>query len=159
MEAARAWELLQALVGNWQGRGVGSFPTIEDFSYRETLSVEGGSEYDLLRFSQTSWRLTPEGETESHSESGFIGVTDDGRIEIAVAEGLDRLELLSGHLTQREEGILIEVASTEVAHDERVLRSWRTLALQGEELTYTMGMATTQIPNGENHLTGALRRQ
>jgi hypothetical protein len=39
-----------------------------------------------------------------------------------------------------------------------VLRSWRTIDVTGDILSYTMGMATTAVPAGHEHLTATLTR-
>jgi len=34
------WETLRRLVGTWEGKGTGEFPTLEPFEYRELLVVD-----------------------------------------------------------------------------------------------------------------------
>lgn len=159
MDSETVWAHLQALIGVWEGVGTGRFPTINSFTYREKLEIEGGSAFPRLRFNQSSVRSADKGMTESHAEAGFIGVTDDATIEMTSAESLDRMELLSGHMVETEDGWRIELETREVIHDERVLSSWRTYDLSGDRINYAMGMSTGAVPDGDLHLKGQLWRR
>lgn len=158
MDTDSAWAALENLVGRWEGAGEGWFPTIDDFRYRETLIIEGGSEYNQLRFNQTSWRILEEGDKESHSECGFIAITPAGVVEMTSAEANDRMELLLGRVSETEDGYRLDLELESVVHDERIVNSWRTYLFDRDSITYTHGMATTAVPDGEAHLEGTLTR-
>ncbi len=151
-------EMLHKLIGTWEGSGSGQFPTINDFEYREVLEISGDYDGALLHYKQRTWRLTDDGEAESHVETGFIGLTDDGTVEITSSQALDRVEVLRGKLSSTADGFSIDVESVSIAHDPRMIRSWRSIVLGAERLSYTMGMATTAVPDGGSHLTAELRR-
>ncbi len=147
---------MQRLVGIWEGTGSGEFPTIEPFSYREVLEVRemGG----ILRYSQSTWRVEDAGEAGSHQETGFISLGADGTVEILNAQGSDRVEVLRGRASTNGDALVLDLESAVVANDDRMIRSWRTIEVDGDELRYTMGMATTQVPDGADHLTARLTR-
>lgn len=151
-------KMLQTLIGTWEGTGAGQFPTINAFSYREVLEISGDYEALLLHYKQRTWRLTDEGEVESHKETGFIGVTEDGVVEITSSQGLDRVEVLRGEVSTSDAGFTLDVKSVSIAHDPRMIRSWRSMVFDTERLTYTMGMATTAVPEGAVHLQAELKR-
>ena len=158
MDSNAVWNLLQTLVGTWEGKGAGRFPTIDDFRYREELRITGGFDELLLHYEQRTWKLTEDGEAESHKETGFVGVLEDGTIEITSAQGTDRVEVLSGTVSVSDEGLFLDLESSLIAHDERMIRSWRTIIFDTELLTYTMGMATSAVPDGDAHLAAELTK-
>ena len=151
-------EMLGALIGRWEGTGSGRFPTISDFTYREVLEIIDDYDDALLHYKQRTWRLTEDGESESHTETGFIGVTEDGTVEITSSQGLDRVEVLRGAVSMSDDGLTLDVESVSIAHDPRMIRSWRTVVCGNDQLSYTMGMATTAVPDGGPHLKAELER-
>lgn len=150
--------MLQTLIGTWEGTGAGQFPTMNDFGYREVLEIGGDYEAALLHYKQQTWRLTEGGEAESHTEAGFIGLTDEGTVEITSSQALDRVEVLRGALSPTDSGFSLDVESVSIAHDPRMIRSWRSIVVSADRLSYTMGMATTAVPDGANHLEAELTR-
>jgi hypothetical protein len=156
MTPGDAWAALQRLVGDWEGAGVGEFPTIETFDYRETLTVRalGGM---TLQYAQRTWRRSAAEYVASHQEIGYIGVDDDGSIVMTSAHGLDRLEAMRGNLHLLPEGLTLDLTSTSLAHDERMINSWRRWEIRGDHFHHDMGMATTSTPEGVHHLSADLR--
>ena len=57
-----------------------------------------------------------------------------------------------------DDGLFLDVESSLIGHDERMIRSWRTIIFDTERITYTMGMATTAVPEGDAHLAAELIR-
>lgn len=158
MTSDRIWPLLLTLVGEWAGSGVGEFPTIERFEYRESFSVRAVGER-TLQYQQLTRRATENGEVvPSHHEIGFLGLAETGSITLTSAHGLDRLEAMDGELRESADGFVVTFASTSLAHDERMIRSWREWAVQSDHLHYDMGMATRSTPNGAHHLSADLYR-
>ncbi len=148
--------MLERLVGSWVGIGSGDFPTLEPFDYREILEV---SDTDgLVHYRQTTWRRQTGGEVLSHTETGFISIDEAGITEVFNAQGTDRVEVLRGPATTQNGLLVLDLESVLVAGDERVLRSWRSIVVDGDVLRYRMGMATTDVPDGANHVTAALIR-
>lgn len=148
---------LQALIGEWEGTGSVSYPTIPTMRFRDQIVVTraGTSVYHYL---QQTWKQTEMVESLSHRETGFLKVDDEGNVEMLGAHGADRVEVLRGQLDRGQDGLTLDLHSVLVAHDPRVLSSWRRIVVSGDSLAYTMGMATTSVPEGEEHLAATLSR-
>jgi len=159
MDQATTRDVLRRLVGRWEGAGRGEFPTIAPFEYREILDVTEPIFDEVFHYRQQTWRIEDGVEVASHIETGFIGVTADGAVEILNAQGTDRVEALRGEPVFHGTELVIEMKSLVLAHDDRMIRSWRTLRLAGDSLGYEMAMATTAVPEGAPHLTAHLTRQ
>ncbi|MGI9666526.1 MAG: FABP family protein [Acidimicrobiia bacterium] len=160
---------LHELVGRWVGDGVGFFPTIDDFSYRETLVIEAAhQDAALLRYSQTTWKQVGDIEAPSHVETGFIGITEEGLVEMFNAQGVDRIAALSGSLTTLPDttgsgeagpqSLVMHLTSDLLAKDDRMVSSWRTWTLTEDTLSYEMGMRTTAVSEEIPHLRATLHR-
>ncbi len=147
---------MERLIGRWEGTGEGGFPTMESFTYREVLEVSatGGG----LHYRQTTWRQRDEDEVVSHLETGFIFEDEDGGVLVLNAQGRDRVEVLRGRVELDGGSLIAELESTALAHDERMISAWRRLRVDGDSLDYEMGMATTAVPDGADHLSGHLER-
>lgn len=158
MDLTIAWAALRELVGSWEGTGRGEFPTIDSFAYREVLDITEPHRGELLQYRQQTWRVDGDAETESHIESGFIALHPDGTVEWLNVQGADRAEVLRGQAILNESGLVLELRSIALAHDPRMVRSWRTLRLRENTLTYEMAMATTAVPDGAPHLAARLVR-
>ena len=55
--------------------------------------------------------------------------------------------------------VSVDLKSVALVHDERMISSWWKLHIDGDELRYTMGMATKTVPGGAVHLTARITRQ
>jgi hypothetical protein len=152
-----SWAGLAPLIGEWEGHGRVFYPTIPTIEFRDHIVVsEAGS--SLYHYLQRTWKLTLEGEVGSHRETGFIFADGAGAVQMLGAHGGDRVEVLAGQAERVGDRLRLELHSVVVAHDPRVLRSWRTITVAGETMSYTMGMATTSVPDGEEHLVATLTR-
>ena len=145
---------LEPLIGTWEGTGEGGFPTMEDFEYREHLEIRRSEAGPALHYVQETWR----GDAGSHYETGFITASDDGTIRWLSAQGEDRVEVLEG-VVEHGDAVHVKVHSVAIAGDDRMIRSWRTLDCAGDELTYSMGMATTATPDDAPHISAHLTRR
>lgn len=159
MDVSETWTRLLGLVGRWEGTGRGFFPTLDDFDYREILNFSIDIDQSLLSYNQKTWRSADDGEVESHREAGFLGITAAGGIEMSGSHGVDRVEVLAGGMTPTEDGFILSLDSVVLGHDERMISSWRTLVLAADTLSYEMGMATTAVPEGAQHLHAGLKRK
>jgi hypothetical protein len=158
MAGANVGAVLGCLLGRWDGTGSGEFPTLDSFTYREQLDMNecGGS---VVHYVQQTWRLVDGVEVGSHIETGFINVREDNSVEWLNAQGSDRVEVLQGRWTFTNDVASIDVESVVFAHDDRMIRSWRNMTINGHELSYVMGMATNTVPHGAMHLTAMLQRR
>jgi hypothetical protein len=158
VDGVQVWNSLRKLAEIWEGTGTGDYPTIENFTYRELFEVTVVADRSMLHYLQQTWRTNVTPEAPSHIETGFIIVTPDGAVHVLNAQGPDRVEVLTGRLTPKEDGFVVDLTSTSLANDDRMLESWRRWTLDGDHFSYTMGMRTTALPAGANHLTAVLQR-
>ena len=152
-------EELDALIGVWEGAGEGGFPTITPFTYREVLEVRAAEAGPSLHYVQQTWRLDDDAEVGSHYETGFITPGDRGSVAVLNAQADDRVEVLHGQITRDGATTALDLRSVLLANDVRMVKSWRRIEVDGDELQYTMGMATTAVPDGALHLTARLTRR
>jgi len=157
MNAQATWAEIRKLTGVWVGTGVGEFPTLDSFTYRERLEIVERTA-GKMTYLQETWTTDGE-EAVSHIETGFITVAETGTVEVLNTQDSGRVEVLTGQGKVSGSVVLIDLESLVLAHDERMISSWRKLHLDDDELAYTMGMATTSVPTGALHLTARLTRQ
>lgn len=146
-----ALEPLEFLIGTWQSTiARGHFPTINDFSYSETLTFEEIGQ-PLLNFKSVS----KIGERPMHLESGFL----------KIIPGTCKLSFLVAHnfgICTIEEGTIdgksITLESKEItrisqAKEPNVTKLKRTIKLiDGGKLEIRTDMATSTTPELTNHL-------
>ena len=66
---------------------------------------------------------------------------------------------MAGSLVEEQDHLVVKLTSTSLAHDERMISSWRTLIVMRNHLHYDMGMATKSTPRGAHHLSADLYRK
>jgi len=147
---------LAFLLGTWRGEGTGEYPTIEPFTYRETVTFDHAGDA-WFSYIQESW--TPDGKP-LHFERGFLRPGNaDGDVEFVLAHPIGVTEVAHGRfdgdaLRLTAQGDAIARAAT--GSDVRGLE--RRYAVNGDTLIYELDMATGTTPL-TLHLTGNLRRQ
>ena len=145
------------LLGTWRGEGTGSYPTIEDFAYREEMLFEHVGDPFLL-YRQESWDLTSGAPV--HFERGFLRPgKHEGDLELCLAHPIGVTEIAHGrvegqHLSLTARGSDIARAATGL--DVRELE--RRYRIDGDVMTYQLDMATGDTPLSP-HLEATLRRQ
>jgi len=146
---------LAFLLGTWSGEGTGSYPTIEPFTYRETLRFDHVGEPYLL-YVQESW--SPEGEPV-HFERGFLrpgaGPED---VELVLAHPIGVTEIAYGRLDDGDLHMSAgdgTIGRSATGSDVRGLE--RRYRVDGDALTYELDMATGETPM-TLHLAASLRR-
>ena len=158
MDPASTSPALRPLLGVWEGTGSGAFPTIDPFTYREVLEVtEAGM--TVIHYRQRTWRHEDGTEVGSHMETGYISVGDNDVVQVLNAQGDDRVEVLTGIASVSQGVVRYDLHSVVLAHDDRMIESWREIEVGRDELRYTMDMATTSVPDRTIHLTATLTRQ
>jgi hypothetical protein len=150
-------EPLKFLLGDWEGAGVGGYPTIESFRFGQELSFSHIGKPYLIYTSRT-WRLDDEGNLGQAlaRESGYWRAHSDGRIELILAHPTGIAEIYIGEAT----GTRIElrtdlVARTETAKD--YTAGHRLYGLIGEDLGYAYDMAA-EGQSLQSHLSAQLKR-
>jgi len=112
-----------------------------------------------LHYLQQTWRHVDGKEVGSHTETGFVVVVGDDAVEILNAQGGDRTEVLRGFVSVQDGVSVVDLHSVALAHDARMVGSWREIRLEENELRYSMAMTTTSVPEVALHLTARLTRQ
>lgn len=155
---------VRRLVGAWEGRGRGRFPTIDPFRYRESFRVTvRDPDEPTFHYEQQTW-IVSDGEddgTPSHWESGFFIVKEDGTVDLLNAQESDRVEVLAGALFVDDSDPYdceMRLESRVHGHDPRVLATARTIRFNDDRLEYLVRMSTTRAANLETHLEGVLTR-
>ena len=146
---------LAFLLGTWRGNGTGSYPTIESFAYRETVTFAHVGDA-WLSYLQESW--SPGGEP-LHFERGFMrpGATP-GDVELVLAHPIGVTEVAHGRVEGGEirlRGEELGIARAATGSDVRGLE--RRYRVDGDALGYEIDMATGTTPM-TLHLAGSLRR-
>ena len=166
---------LGGLLGTWEGKGAGSYPTIEPFRYHEQVHF-GHVGKPFLTYQQKTW--DEDNGAPLHAEVGYlrvvagaVAVTDPEPSESTESRTLAatplRLEFILAHPTgiaEVEEGTLAEgvlrLATTTVgrtATAKRVYFLRREFRIDGDELQYDLWMAHADTPE-THHLHAVLHR-
>jgi hypothetical protein len=155
-----AIDRLRQLEGSWQGTGHGDYPTIDPFEYEETLQLYCNGVEPMLHFEQRTWkRPTEPARTEPlHWESGFLRVVSGFNLEMVNSQNGERVETLRGALKQTDAALIVELDSSLIGNDTRLIRTRRRYALVNQELHYQIWMATTRNSALTPHLEARLVR-
>lgn len=146
------------LVGTWKGEGRGGFPGVTSFNYRETLVYTRRDEKTLAYEQRTQKLYDGQNEwLESHWESGFIRILENGELELTSAQ-IGRTEVLVGNIESTNDVFRIHFVSKIITNDPRMISSVRTFELEGDTLRYEMEMQTTKVGQSTLHLKVALQR-
>ena len=144
---------LAMLLGTWEGRGHGDYPTIEAFDYEERVRfTETGK-----RFLVYNQRTTDASSgAPLHVESGYWRPSPPDRLEVVIAHPTGHAEIEEGVVT----GGRVELRSVAVNHAttaKRVDAVERVFVVDGDTLRYTVSMAAVGEPL-TLHLTAELVR-
>jgi hypothetical protein len=149
---------LEFLIGTWEGSGVGIYPTIDDFSYREEISFTAPPGKPFLHYSQKTWRADghPEAGTPLHTECGYVRPVEGGGAELVVAQPSGIAEIHSGSVDGTSVSFTSDlVAQTRTAKEVESVD--RRISVVGDELSYEMWMGAVGQPH-QLHLTATLTR-
>ena len=149
--------VLAALLGTWEGRGEGEYPTIEPFSYLESITFSHVGK-PFLAYAQRTRH--PDTGAPMHAESGYLRVPMAGSIEIVMAQPTGFTEVYEGAVVASEATLVIDVRSTVIGSTssaKEVTRTERTFSLSGDDLRYTFRMAAVGQPL-QHHLSASLHR-
>ncbi|HEX9854544.1 MAG TPA: FABP family protein [Acidimicrobiia bacterium] len=149
---------LAFLVGTWRGSGVGVYPTIETFEYREEVVI-GHIGKPFLTYAQRTTRAGshPEAGVRLHSETGYIRPAGATGVELVVAQPTGIVEIHEGRLsgtTLEIEPRLVATTATAVA----VSRVERRVVVSDDEMRYELWMEAVGQPH-QIHLEATLTRR
>jgi THAP4-like, heme-binding beta-barrel domain len=146
-------QALAFLLGQWSGEGRGSYPTIENFEYREDVAF-GHVGKPFLSYTQRTWAL--DDARPLHSEAGYLRPQPEGRVELVLAQPAGLVEVDEG--VARDGHVELTstlVARTPSAKDVEEVR--RILDVDGDRLRYVVEMAAMGRPL-QHHLAAELHR-
>jgi hypothetical protein len=149
--------VLAPLLGTWEGRGSGEYPTIDDFDYVESITFAHVGKPFVSYVQRTKH---PESGLPMHTESGYLRVPAAGSIEIVMAQPTGLAEIYEGAVVGGEVPLVIDVHSSSIASTataKEVSITERTISVSGDELRYTFRMAAVGEPLG-HHLSATLHR-
>ncbi len=151
--------LAEQLVGNWKGDGTVQFPTMDTFSYQESLGFVWDEERLILSYQQLT-RIQPRDEP-SHAESGYLLIGPENIVQWISVQSSGRCEVLDCNnglqgLGDGEIEIIFE--SSAIINDPRMISSRRRLRfdIDGTYLKYQQDMRTTAHDVLSNHLIAKL---
>jgi len=146
------------MLGTWQGTGEGSYPTIEDFGYVESITFAHVGKPFLSYHQRT--RDADSG-APLHAESGFWRFPGPGRVEVVLAHPTGLLESLSGAVSMSDNGARFELTCPDIVLTETAVdveRTVRRFSFDGDTVTYDLAMAAVGQPL-THHLAATLRRE
>ena len=144
---------LAFLLGTWRGSGRGAYPTIENFSYEEEATFTHTGR-PFLVYLQKTW--DPATHRPMHSETGFLRMLADGRVEAVISHAFGIAEVSEGVVNEATmETTSRSLTSSGTAKTVEVLS--RRIEVTGDELRYTIGMAFGGHPL-QGHLEATLHR-
>lgn len=148
---------LAFLLGEWEGAGVGGYPTIDSFRFGQEVSF-GHNGKPFLTYTSRTWRLDDAGNlgVPLARESGYWRPQPGGRVEVTLAHPTGIVEIYLGEVTgNRVELHTDVVARTETAKE--YTAGHRLYGLIGEDLGYAYDMAA--VGQGlQSHLSAQLKR-
>ena len=151
-------EPISFLLGIWEGNGVGIYPTIDDFSYREEISFVAPPGKPFLHYSQKTWRAEghPEAGTPLHTECGYVRPVEGGGAELVIAQPSGIAEVHSGSVDESTVSFTSDLVSmTRTAKE--VISVDRMISVVGDKLSYEMWMGAVGQPH-QLHLKASLQR-
>ncbi|MCU1355297.1 MAG: fatty acid-binding-like protein [Acidimicrobiales bacterium] len=149
---------LSWLVGTWSGEGRGDYPTIESFSYRETVTF-GHVGKPFLAYGQRTHAL--DDGRPLHAESGFVRLPRPDHAELVLAHPTGVAEVAAGSFSPSTGGGTLRFRTTTIgltATAKAITAVERDLTIDGDTLHYEVRMAAVGIAL-THHLTATLVRR
>ena len=151
-------QALAPLLGTWQGRGSGEYPTIEPFEYLEEVTFSHVGKPFLIYGQKTK---SPVDGLPLHAEAGYLRVPRHNEVEMVLAHpsGITEIEVgryVADGTTVELEMTTIDVGLTPTAKEVTSLA--RRFRLDGDELTYSVQMGAVGQPL-LHHLSATLHRK
>lgn len=150
---------LAGLVGTWQGRGHGDYPTIEPFDYLEQVTI-GHVGKPFLAYTQRTRHADTD--LPLHAEAGYLRPgAGTGTAELVIAQPTGITEVHTGTITYEDGRVVIDLrcdAPGLTPTARRVTMVRRRIVLEPDVLDYDLWMGHEDTPE-THHLAATLRRQ
>jgi hypothetical protein len=149
---------LAGLLGTWQGRGTGTYPTSEPFDYLEEVVFSHVGKPFLFYGQKT--RSAADGQP-LHAETGYLRVPRPGHVELVLAHpsGINEIEV--GTYTADGPTIELDMTTGNIGLTptaKEVTALGRQFRLDGDELSYSLQMGAVGQPL-QHHLAAVLHRK
>ena len=159
MELHPNLEPYEFLIGTWTGPGRGYYPTIEGFSFQETLTFATIPGKPFFRYEQKT--MGPKG--PMHTELGFLRPVGHGKLEFILAQPTGQTELLEGTVREDEYFLHFEFNNSTLTNSgsaKLVEQTARTYTFNGDRaaLTTRFDMAAVGEPL-QQHLESELTKE
>jgi hypothetical protein len=149
---------LAALLGTWQGRGSGDYPTIEPFEYLEEVAFSHVGKPFLVYGQKT--RAAADGKP-LHAETGYLRVPRPGHVELVLAHPSGITEIEVGTYTSDGAAVELDMSTTQIGRTptaKEVTALGRRFRVDGDELSYSLQMGAVGQPL-QHHLSAVLHRK
>jgi hypothetical protein len=147
-----AIEPLVFLLGTWRGTGTGDYPTIEPFTYEETVTFEHFGK-PFVAYTQ---RTKGADGAPLHTETGYIRAADNGKLELVISQPSGITEIHTGTRNHtRLDFTSLSVSLTPTA--KQVDRVGRVIEVVDDTMTNELMMAAVGEPY-QWHLGASLKR-
>jgi hypothetical protein len=149
---------LAPLLGAWQGRGSGKYPTIDPFDYFEEIAFSHVGKPFLIYGQKT--KAASDGRP-LHAETGYLRVPRAGQIELVLAHPTGVTEIEVGTYTADGATIELDMTTSSIGLTptaKEVTALGRRLRVDGDELSYSLQMGAVGQPT-QHHLAAVLHRK
>jgi hypothetical protein len=149
---------LAPLLGTWQGRGSGEYPTIEPFDYLEEVAFSHVGK-PFLAYNQKT-RAATDGKP-LHAETGYLRVPRPGHVELVLAHPSGITEIEVGTYTADGTTIELDMTASTIGLTptaKEVTALGRRFRVDGDELSYSLQMGAVGQPL-QGHLAAVLHRK
>jgi THAP4-like, heme-binding beta-barrel domain len=150
-------QALAPLLGIWQGRGSGTYPTIEPFDYLEEVAFSHVGKPFLVYAQKT--RSAADGKP-LHAETGYLRVPQPGHVELVLAHPSGITEIEVGTYTADGTKIALDMTAANIGLTptaKEVSALGRSFRVDGDELSYSLQMGAVGQPL-QHHLAAVLHR-